>query len=146
MIERAGVEPDRLVEVDAEGYDEGAVKGRFLPDGTRWWDHDLPPTLDGRPLPPEPFRHDPPPQALGIPLLLGTTRHELAGGIQRPDTRRIRALEQAHTGGEYQSGVARRGAEQGPRLRGCDPRWRAAADVMALIFVTLIQRPQGRVR
>ncbi len=34
--------------------------------------------------------------------------------------------------------VARRGAEQGPRLRGCDPRWRASADPTTSVLAAIV--------
>jgi hypothetical protein len=38
--------------------------------------------------------------------------------------------------------VARRGAEQGPRLRGCDPRRRAAADMARHDLAMTLVRPR----
>jgi para-nitrobenzyl esterase len=77
VLRRLGISPnrvDRLREVPAAAILD-AVKGAPLP-GAMERRMDFAPTVDGQALRRDPFDPDAPPGASGIPMMIGTTRHE----------------------------------------------------------------------
>lgn len=69
------VPAERILAATAQAY-PASDPARIFADGTWTWNFDLGPVVDVRNLPRDPFVPDSPPEAAGIPLLVGTTCHE----------------------------------------------------------------------